>query len=89
MKIPSQNIIHFDPLMKVPDLNLEGIDRVIVGGESGRTPLPIKEEWVIDIKEQCQRTKVAFYFKQWGGTNKRKAGKILKGKVYNEMPESN
>jgi protein gp37 len=88
MKIPSQNIIHFDPLMKVPDLNLEGIDRVIVGGESGRTPRPIKEDWVIEIKEQCQTAKVAFYFKQWGGTNKKKTGKVLEGKVYNQMPET-
>lgn len=67
-------------------MNLKSIDWVIVGGESGRTPRPIKEEWVIDIKEQCQNVGVAFYFKQWGGTNKKKAGKILHGKVYNEMP---
>lgn len=68
------------------NMNLQHIDWVIVGGESGRTPRPIKEEWVIDIREQCQSTNVAFYFKQWGGTNKKKAGKILDGKVYNEMP---
>ena len=67
---------------------MEGIDWVIVGGESGRTPRPIKEEWVIDIKGQCLAAKVAFYFKQWGGTNKKKAGKILEGKVYNQMPET-
>jgi protein gp37 len=59
---------------------------VIVGGESGRTPRPIEEEWVIDIKEQCKKANVAFYFKQWGGTNKKKAGKVLQGKIYNEMP---
>jgi len=57
-----------------------------VGGESGRTPRPIKEEWVIDIKEQCKKANVAFYFKQWGGTSKKKTGKILEGKVYDEMP---
>jgi protein gp37 len=68
-------------------MNLQNIDWVIVGGESGRTPRPIKEEWIIDIKEQCQKANVAFYFKQWGGTNKKKTGKILEGKVYNEMPE--
>ena len=78
-----------EPLLSsLPDLNLEDIDWVIVGGESGRTPRPIREEWVIDLKEQCQTAKVAFYFKQWGGTNKKKAGKILEGKVYNQMPES-
>jgi protein gp37 len=78
-----------EPLLSsLPDLNLEGIDWVIVGGESGRTPRPIKLEWVNDIKEQCQAAKVAFYFKQWGGTNKKKAGKILEGKVYTQMPET-
>jgi protein gp37 len=77
-----------EPLLSsLPNLNLQGIDWIIVGGESGRTPRPIKKEWVIDIKEQCLRSNVAFYFKQWGGTNKKKAGKILEGKVYNQMPE--
>lgn len=76
-----------EPLLSnLPDMNLTGIDWVIVGGESGRTPRPMKEEWVIEIKEQCQKAKAAFYFKQWGGTNKKKAGKELAGKVYNEMP---
>jgi protein gp37 len=78
-----------EPLLSsLPAMNLQSIDWVIVGGESGRTPRPIKEEWVIDIKKQCQTANVAFYFKQWGGTNKKKAGKILEGKVYNQMPES-
>jgi protein gp37 len=78
-----------EPLLSsLPLMNLRNIDWVIVGGESGRTPRPIKEEWVIDIKEQCLDTNVAFYFKQWGGTNKKKAGKILEGKVYNQMPET-
>lgn len=77
-----------EPLLSsLPDLNLKGIDWVIVGGESGRTPRPIKEEWVIDIKEQCQTANVAFYFKQWGGTNKKKNGRLLEGKRYDKMPE--
>ena len=76
-----------EPLLSpLPEMDLKEIDWVIVGGESGRTPRPIKEEWVIDIKEQCQKANVAFYFKQWGGTNKKKTGKILEGKVYNAMP---
>ena len=76
-----------EPLLSsLPDMNLQGIDWVIVGGESGRTPRPIKEEWVLDIKEQCHTANTAFYFKQWGGTNKKKAGKMLEGRVYNEMP---
>lgn len=77
-----------EPLLSpLHNMNLQGIDWVIVGGESGRTPRPIKEEWVIDIKEQCQSAKVAFYFKQWGGTNKKKAGSVLKGKYYKEVPQ--
>jgi len=76
-----------EPLLtSLPEMNLSGIDWVIVGGESGRTPRPIKEEWVADIQHQCEQAGVAFYFKQWGGTNKKKAGKSLNGKVYNEMP---
>ncbi len=76
-----------EPLLtSLPAMNLNGIDWVIVGGESGRTPRPIKEEWILDIREQCRNANVAFYFKQWGGTNKKKAGKILEGKVYHEMP---
>ncbi|MFZ4464265.1 MAG: DUF5131 family protein [Bacteroidales bacterium] len=76
-----------EPLLSpLPDMDLSNIDWVIVGGESGRTPRPMKEEWALDIKEQCAHAGVAFYFKQWGGTNKKKAGKILDGKVYNAMP---
>lgn len=77
-----------EPLLTaIPNMNLDGIDWVIVGGESGRTPRPIKEEWVIDIKEQCEANNVAFYFKQWGGTNKKKNGRLLKGEKYDMMPE--
>ena len=77
-----------EPLLTaLPEMNLKSIDWVIVGGESGRTPRPIKEEWVLDIKDQCQKVNVAFYFKQWGGTNKKKNGKSLRGMHYAEMPE--
>jgi len=77
-----------EPLLTaLPDMNLKGIDWVIVGGESGRTPRPIKEEWVIDIKEQCNAADVAFYFKQWGGTNKKKNGRLLDGRRYDKMPQ--
>ena len=69
------------------NINLKDIDWAIVGGESGRTPRPIKQEWVLDIKEQCNKSGTAFYFKQWGGTNKKKSGRMLEGKVYDEMPE--
>ena len=77
-----------EPLIgPLPDMNLNGIDWVIVGGESGRKPRPMKKEWVIDIKEQCQNSDVAFFFKQWGGTNKKKTGNLLNGRKYLEMPE--
>ena len=68
------------------NLNVQGIDWVIVGGESGRKPRPMKEEWVLDIMDQCKAGDVKFFFKQWGGTNKKKTGRELQGKFYNEMP---
>lgn len=67
-------------------LNLKKMDWVIVGGESGWKPRPMKQEWVIDIQEQCAKAKVAFFFKQWGGRNKKNAGRLLNGKTYDEMP---
>ncbi len=67
-------------------LNLKKIDWVIVGGESGRKPRPMEVDWVLDIQQQCEKAKVAFFFKQWGGTNKKKAGRTLNGKTYDAMP---
>lgn len=76
-----------EPLIgPLPKMNLKKIDWVIVGGESGRTPRPMNEDWVLDIQDQCEKSKVAFFFKQWGGTNKKKAGRLLNGKTYDEMP---
>jgi protein gp37 len=76
-----------EPLIsELPNLNLDKIDWVIVGGESCRTPRPMEKKWVLDIKKQCNDAEVAFFFKQWGGTNKKKSGRELNGKVYNEMP---
>lgn len=71
------------PLAK---LNLKKIDWVIVGGESGFKPRPMKEEWVNEIRIQCNKQSVPFFFKQWGGKNKKKAGRTLNGRTYNEMP---
>lgn len=77
-----------EPLIgPLSNLNLANIDWVIVGGESGRNPRPMEAEWVLDIKSQCRASKVAFFFKQWGGTNKKKTGRLLKGKTYDEMPK--
>ncbi|MFA7061363.1 MAG: phage Gp37/Gp68 family protein [Pedobacter sp.] len=70
--------LSMEPLLgPTPGLNLQGIDWVIVGGESGPGARPIKEEWVVDIKEQCVKTDTPFFFKQWGGVRKKKAGKEL------------
>jgi protein gp37 len=71
------------PLPKMP---LGGIDWVIVGGESGRKPRPMKEDWVLDILDQCQQADVKFFFKQWGGTNKKKAGRKLLDQTWDAMP---
>jgi protein gp37 len=71
------------PLMH---LNLTGIDWVIVGGESGKNARPMEEWWVWDIKQQCQEQELLFFFKQWGGANKKKAGRLLAGNTYSEMP---
>ncbi len=71
------------------DMNLKNIDWLIVGGESGMKARPMNEDWVLDIMDQCTKARVAFFFKQWGGTNKKKAGRLLNGKTYDEMPEYN
>ena len=69
------------------NLELTNIDWVIVGGESGRKPRPMNPDWALSIQEQCEKNNVAFFFKQWGGTNKKAAGRILNGRTYDEMPE--
>ena len=76
-----------EPLLgPIPALNLTGIQWVIVGGESGPGARPIEEGWVIDIQQQCQKAGVAFFFKQWGGTNKKKTGRTLQGRTWDELP---
>ena len=76
-----------EPLLGLlPTLNLEGIQWVIVGGESGRKARPMKPEWVDEIQIQCKEAGVPFFFKQWGGTNKKAAGRLLHGRTYDEMP---
>lgn len=80
--------LSLEPLIgALPNLNLENIDWVIVGGESGHNPRPMDADWVIDIQEQCEKSDVAFFFKQWGGKNKKKNGRELNGRTYDEMPE--
>lgn len=76
-----------EPLLEeLGEVNLKNIDWVIVGGESGPKSRPMKEEWVLNIKKQCQDFNVPFFFKQWGGKNKKQAGRLLQGKTYDEMP---
>lgn len=76
-----------EPLIgPLPSMKLKKIDWVIVGGESGRKPRPMKEDWVLDILDQCKAAKVKFFFKQWGGTNKKKTGRLLLDQTWDEMP---
>ncbi len=79
--------ISVEPLLgPVPDLPLEGIHWVIVGGESGAKARAMKSEWVKDVFRQCRHSNVAFFFKQWGGVQKHVTGRSLFGRVYDEMP---
>lgn len=67
-------------------LNLKGIDWVIVGGESGPGSRPMAQSWAVDIRNQCRKANVPFFFKQWGGFNKKKNGRSLEGRTWDEMP---
>lgn len=79
--------ISLEPLLgSIPNLDLENIDWVIVGGESGPKSRQIKENWIIDIHKRCQEKNVPFFFKQWGGVNKKRSGRELEGRIWNEMP---
>jgi len=81
--------LSLEPLLgPLVNLNLCGIDWVIVGGESGHRPRLMKENWVTNIQQQCEQNKVAFFFKQWGGKNKKASGRLLNGRTYDEMPEN-
>lgn len=82
--------LSLEPLLgPIPELDLRDIDWVIVGGESGPKARRIEEEWVIEIRNQCKRANVAFFFKQWGGVNKKRNGRLLEGKTWDEMPNIN
>ncbi len=79
--------LSLEPLLgPIPNLDLRNIDWVIVGGESGVRPRPMKEKWVIDILVKCQSANVQFFFKQWGGRSKKKSGRLLKGQTWDQMP---
>jgi protein gp37 len=79
--------VSLEPLLgPLPALNLNGIDWVIVGGESGPGSRPMQAAWVVAIREQCRRAGVPFFFKQWGGFNKKRTGRLLEGRTWDETP---
>ena len=80
--------VSFEPLLgPIPRCDLRGIDWGIVGGESGPRARPMKEDWVLQIRDQCLRLGVPFFFKQWGGVRKKEAGRQLRGRTWDEMPD--
>ncbi len=81
--------LSIEPLLgPVGKMNLEKINWVIVGGESGPKARPLEREWVVDIRDQCLKAKVPFFFKQWGGVQKKKAGRLLDGRTWDQMPKN-
>jgi len=77
----------FEPLIgPIHDLDLEGIDWVIVGGESGPKARPMDPDWVREIRDRCLSAKVPFFFKQWGGVIKKRNGRVLDGRTWDQMP---
>lgn len=79
--------LSLEPLLgPLVNLNLSGIHWVIVGGESGPGARPIQGSWIRDIRDQCLDAGVPFFFKQWGGTNKKKSGRELDGRTWDELP---
>lgn len=83
----SLKFLSLEPLLgPLTDLDLSGIDWVIVGGESGPMARPMDRRWVTDIRDQCQQAAVPFFFKQWGGGRKKKAGRLLDGRTWDEVP---
>lgn len=90
VKVPAAvRFLSVEPLLApIPRLPLSGIDWVIVGGESGPGARTMKSEWVRQIRRKCREMNVPFFFKQWGGFNKKASGRILDGRTYDEMPTS-
>ena len=81
--------LSLEPLLgPLESLNLEGIDWVIVGGESGPGARSMHLDWVKSIRNQCEEARVAFFFKQWGGVQKGRTGRLLEGQTYDEMPQT-
>lgn len=84
----SVRFLSCEPLLEnLGELDLHGVDWVIVGGESGPKARPMRSEWAIDIRDQCLAERISYFFKQWGGVNKKAAGRELEGKEWNQMPK--
>jgi protein gp37 len=88
-QIPARTrFLSLEPLLgPIPRLPLQGIDWVIVGGESGPRARPMDRAWVTQLRDLCQRARVPFFFKQWGGVNKKRAGRLLDGRTWDEVPK--
>ncbi len=86
--IPAEvRFLSIEPLLEdLGEINLDGIHWVIVGGESGHGSRPIRQEWVLSLLDQCRSARVPFFFKQWGGAQKKRAGRLLQGITYDEYP---
>ena len=81
--------LSIEPLIApIGEIDLTEIDWVIVGGESGPKSRPMEKDWVVEIRDQCIAAKVPFFFKQWGGTNKKKAGRMLDDRTWDESPST-
>jgi protein gp37 len=79
--------VSLEPLLgPLGTLDLRGINWVIVGGESGPGARPMEPGWVISVRQQCEHADVPFFFKQWGGVQKKRTGRKLNGRTYDEMP---
>ena len=80
--------LSIEPLLgPVGNIDIEGVSWVIVGGESGPNARPMKREWAIEVRDLCEREGVPFFFKQWGGVFKKKTGRTLDGRTWDEMPQ--
>jgi protein gp37 len=81
--------LSLEPLLgPMSELDLDGIDWVVVGGESGPGSRPMREQWVLDVRDKCVAANVPFFFKQWGGVHKRRAGRFLEGRVWSQFPRA-
>jgi protein gp37 len=89
-KVPAQvRFISFEPLIgAIGKVKLDGVHWAIVGGESGPKARPMLTEWVDEIRTQCEAQDVAFFFKQWGGVNKKSTGRVYRGRTWDAFPDT-